>query len=99
MSASIAPLHSWYASPTFPSSVVSRRTAVVRACADPRSPFRQANGGVTAGRSTKSTSTFLIRIGGNHHTNDHPMSRSRLQTLPLCPCRLDVDGGQLTCAV
>src|SRR3954451_18398582 len=37
-----------------------RRTAVVRAWAEPRSPFRHANGGETAGRWISSTSMAAI---------------------------------------
>ena len=51
-----------------------RSTAVVRAWAEPRRPRRQANGGVTAGREIRSTSTAAIRIADDHHTNDQLLS-------------------------
>ncbi len=59
MSASIGPLHSWYASPTAPLSVVMRSTAVVRAGCEPRRPRRQAYAGDTAGSEIRSTSIWL----------------------------------------
>src|SRR4051794_32109421 len=78
-----------------------RSTAVVRAGCEPRSPRRHAYGGVTAGRAIRSTSTEAIRIADDHHTNDHPLSSTRLgafATAPaLGPARLDVLGDELAC--
>src|SRR3954469_5218617 len=71
-----------------------RRTAVVLAGAEPRSPRRHANGGSTGGSGIRSTSTAAISISGDHHTNDHLLSSPLAPPLsaPLRPRRLDVGG-------
>src|SRR4051812_27977412 len=67
-----------------------RRTAVVRARCEPRRPRRQANGGDTAGRWIRSTSTAAMRMPADHHTNDHLLSRGHALTLALGPGARDV---------
>src|ERR1051326_4209110 len=75
-----------------------RRTAVVRAGAEPLSPRRQTNGGSTGGSEIRSTSTAAIRIAGDHHTNDHLLSRPLTPPLspPLRPGRLDMRSDPVT---
>src|SRR3954451_7638655 len=95
MSPSIGPRHSWEASPTPPSSVVIRSTAVVRAGAEPRSPRLHAYGGETGGSGVRSTSTAAICMRGDHHTNDQPLSRPLELFLSFDECSLDVGGDPL----